>query len=137
MTTPYPLAGQLAEAANVSPTAWVAFTFANSWSNIGGGVVTAQMRLLPLTNEVEMLGGIAHASVSGTSLFSATLGAAYLPASQQSRCLEKVVAASATYYAATTVGPFVVIPTTGAIQFQDLPAGTTQVEFAFTYSLDA
>ena len=132
---PYPVAGQLAAAANVSPGAWVAFTPANGWTNIGGGVVTMQMRLLPLTNEVEMLGGVAHASISGTSVFSATLGAAFLPASQQTRAVEKVVATNA--FPSQTSGPYVVVPTTGNIQFQFLPAGTTQVEFAFTYSLDA
>jgi hypothetical protein len=133
--TGYPLAGQRALAEIVSPGPWIAFTFANSWSNTGGGVVTAQYRLWPLMNALECIGNVTHASVAGTSLFAASLVAPYLPVSQQCSAVQKVIATN--QFAVQASGPFVILPTTGAIQFQFLPAGTTQVEFRCFFSLDA
>jgi hypothetical protein len=133
--TGYPLAGQRALAEIVSPGPWIAFTLQNSWSNTGGGIVTAQYRLWPLMNELEFIGNVSHAAIAGTSLFAASLVAPYVPASQQTGGVQKVIATN--QFAAQTSGPFVVIPTTGAIQFQFLPAGTTQVEFHCFFSMDA
>jgi hypothetical protein len=118
-----------------SPQAWIPMTLQNSWSNTGGGIVTAQYRLWLLQNELEVIGNISHASTSGTGIFSVSLAAPYLPASQQTAGVQKVIATNA--FASATSGPFVVIPTTGAIQFQFLPAGTTQVEFHCYFSMDA
>lgn len=136
MTTPYPLAGALALAEVVSPGPWVPFTFANSWSNIGGGVVTAQYRLLPLFKMLEVVGQVGHAGTSGTAIFAASLAAPYLPISQQTWAVQKVTA-TAPCAPTGTSGPFVVLPTTGAIQFQFLPGGTIVVEFHAFFSLDA
>lgn len=130
---PYPLAGQLAAAANVAPTAWAAMTLLNSWSNTGGGVVTAQWRYLPLTNQVEIIGNIAHASVTGSSQI-ATL-TSNLPATQQNMDVTGFTCTAA--YANAASPPKLVITTAGALILQGLPAGTTQADFSDCWSCDA
>ena len=113
---------------------WHPLSLQNSWSNTGGGSVTAQYRRSSL-NEIEVVGNITHASTSGTSVFASSLTAGYLPLSQQCRAVEKVIATN--QFASSISGPFVILPIGGNIQFQYLPAGTTQVEFYCTFCLDA
>ena len=126
---PYPLAGQLATAANVSPTAWAAMTLINSWSNTGAGYPTAQYRYWPLTNELEVIGTVTHASISGTSQFCQTF-TQYLPASTiPAPCNEVVL---------TGQPPVQLLYTSaGVLEFVVLPAGSTRVFFHHCFPLDA
>lgn len=113
---------------------WHPLTLQNGWSNTGGANIAAQYRLT-YNNELEVVGNIGHTSISGTTLFATSLPAGYIPASQQTSAVQKVIATN--QFASQTSGPFVVIPTSGAIQLQFLPAGTTQAEFHGLFPMDA
>jgi hypothetical protein len=128
MTTPYPLAGQRAQAANVAPTAWTAMTLINSWANVAG-LVSAQYRFLPLFNELEVVGTITHASISGTSQFCSTF-TQYLPASTiPAPCNEVILTGQPPVQLAY-------LPS-GVMEFVVLPAGSTRVFFHHCFPLDA
>jgi hypothetical protein len=123
------LAGQRVTAALAGIPPWTAMTLINSWSNQGGGSVNAQYRFWPLLNELEVIGCVKHASITGTSQFCATF-ATFLPASSQ-RGIAREIA----------LNPMVPVQlyytTAGVLQFNDLPAGSTIVEFHHWFSLDA
>src|ERR1017187_353106 len=116
---------------------WIPLSLQAGWSNTGGGFVAAQYRLWPLSNELEIVGNVSHTAIvgGGTSIFAASLVAPYLPASTQKRGAQCVIAPNV--YASNTEGPFVVLPTSGAIQFQFLPVNVTQVEFHGFIPMDA
>ena len=128
---PYPIAGQLAQAANVAPTAWAAMTLLNSWSNTGGGVVTAQWRVLPLENMLEVIGNIAHASISGASQIATMTST---PATQQNFLCNTT---STNVYVSTAQMPRLLLTTSGGLFLENLPAATTGADFHAFFSLDA
>ena len=135
MTTPYPLAGQRARAEDVSPTAWAAMTLLNSWSNTGGGVVTAQWRVLPLENMLEVIGNIVHANIAGGGA-SQIATMTDTPASQQN-FLCNVTATANLYASSTPQMPRLLLTTAGALFLENLPANTTGADFHGFFSLDA
>ena len=126
------LAGQRLLAATLGMPGWTAFSLLNSWTNVGGGAVTAQYRVWPLTNEMEIIGQIQHSSTSGTSQI-ATL--AVNPASQQSVPIKWITATNS--FASTTTSYRLLAFANGVLEFDKLPTGTTVVEFGGVISLDA
>ena len=114
--------------AQLAKPAWTGMTLANSWSNLAGNVA-AQYRYWPLTNELEVIGCVAHASISGTSQFCSTF-TQYFPVSRQRGWAREIA-----------LNPMVPVQlyyqTSGVMEFVDLPTGATDVEFHHWFSLDA
>jgi hypothetical protein len=81
MTTPYPLAGQPADAANVAPGAWQLITLINGWANGSSGNQKISCRYHPLTNEIQIQGTISAASKTST-VFGVLPSGIPLPATQ-------------------------------------------------------
>jgi hypothetical protein len=69
MTTPYPVAGQSATAAQASPGAWQLITLINGWVNGSSGNQKIACRYIPLTNEIQIQG-----TINGASKSSSTFG---------------------------------------------------------------
>ena len=123
-------AGQKLTSALLGDPAWTAMTLLNSWSNIGE--VDAQYRLWEMTNELEVIGRISHASTSGNSQIATMTN---LPASLQRRALQEYSATNVFVAAVNT--PHLELSTAGVLQFINLVAGTTSASFHAFFSMDA
>lgn len=123
------VAGQKLTSELLGMPAWTAMSLINSWSNTGGGKVDAQYRWWPLINELEVIGVVTHASISGNSQFCSTF-ASYLPASTLIDLAHEAVLSGQ-----PTVE--VSYDPTGVLQFIALPSGSTRVAFHCWLSLDA
>lgn len=119
-------AGQKLTSALLGMPPWTPMTLINSWTNHAGDA-DGQYRYWPLTNEMEIIGCLQHASVSGISQFCSTF-ATNLPASRQRDIALEVVLTSAVQISYAT---------NGVLEFAGLPAGSTIVEFHCWLSLDA
>ena len=126
------VAGQKLTSALLGDPAWTAMTLLNSWSNIGE--VDAQFRVWELTNELEVIGRISHASISGGGTSQiATMTS--LPASLQRRALQEWSATNV--FASATGTPHLELTTGGSLTLVALQPGTTSLSFHAFYSLDA
>lgn len=121
-------AGQRLTAALLGVPAWTQMTLMNSWSNYAGAPA-GQYRWWQLTNELEVIGTLSHASVSGTSQFCSTF-TQYLPNSRLRDVGTEVVLSGL-----PTVQ--VSYATSGVLEFIELPSGSTIVSFHCFLSLDA
>jgi hypothetical protein len=126
-------AGTRALSSVVGMPAWTAMSLLNSWSNTSGEVA-AQYRVWPLTNELEVIGAISHASISGGSQIATMTGTA-VPNSGQRRMLD--VWSATNVFASATATPHLQLQTSGVLQLLDMVAGTTSVWFHCWFSLDA
>jgi hypothetical protein len=115
--------------AQLAEPPWTALTLINSWSNRGGVEVAAKYRYWALSNELEVIGTVSHASVSGTSQFCSTF-TQYLPSSNTHEMAMEIVLAGLPnvqlYY-----------QTSGVLEFASLPSGSTIVAFHARFPLDA
>lgn len=118
-----------------TPESWHAVTFANSWANQAGRVNCQYRKIASPPNSVEIIGWISHASISGSSAINTAVPSAYRPASEQTISVDVIAATNA--YASSTEASCLDIGTAGVFTLSALPAGTTQVSFHGTYSLDA
>jgi hypothetical protein len=123
-------AGQRLTSALLGQPGWTAMTLINSWSNAGSGLVQAQYRFWALANELEVIGCLSHASISGTSQFCSTF-TGNLPSSSQHGV--------GLVTGGTSVGSSFVLlyNPTGVMELLAIPAGTTQVDFHASFPLDA
>lgn len=120
-------AGEKLTSALLGMPPWTPMTLINSWTNHAGDAA-GQYRFWELTNELEVIGCLQHASISpGPSQFCSTF-TQFLPASRQRDIGCEVVLGSAVAIAYTT---------SGVLEFAILPSGSTIVEFHCWLSLDA
>jgi hypothetical protein len=122
------LAGQKLTSALVGCPPWIpmAGSYTNSWSDYGSGNSVGQYRLWPLINEVEIIGTIQHASISGSSAFF-TLGSGYQPQTAQ---VVGVYGTNSSNYVSIQCA------TTGVLSFFNLSSNTF-IQFHGWISLDA
>jgi hypothetical protein len=118
-------AGSRILAAVLSPGPWLPMTLINTWTNYGAGYSTGQYRLVPLINEVEVIGNLSHASTSGNSVFW-TIPAGFIPASNQIVCAT-----------GSPSGAEIGALSTGSLEVFTMPAATTLIQFHGWYSMDA
>jgi hypothetical protein len=122
------LPGQRLTAALLGMPAWTPMTLINSWTNFSGSAA-GQYRYWELTNELEVIGCIQHASISGTSQFCQTF-TSNLPNSRQ-RDIAAEIILTGTPTLQVSYG------TNGILEFAALHTGSTVVEFHCWLSLDA
>ena len=122
------VAGQKLTSALLGMPPWTAMTLINSWSNFSGGR-DGQYRYWALTNELEVIGDLQHASISGTSQFCSTF-TQFLPNSRSRDVGTEIIMSGL-----PTVQ--VSYSTTGVLEFAALPTGSTVVAFHCWLSLDA
>lgn len=113
----------------ITEPAWLPLSLINGWSNTGGGKVAAQYRFLPLTNELEIVGVVSSASISGNSQPFSALSANFPASTLIDICHEAVLSSQPTV--SISYSP------SGIIEFIDLPSGSTRVAFHNFFPLDA
>jgi len=131
-SSPTVLAGQDLTAALLGVPAFTAMSLLNSWVNVGAGFVTAQFRVWPLINQVEVVGAIANGTITnGTAIATLTS----TPASIQD--IPMLIIGGSPSGGTAGVTPLLRLQTSGSLQVFDIPTSTTQVMFHGWYSLDA
>jgi hypothetical protein len=109
------------------PTAetWQPASLSNSWTARGAGFAHPQFRLTPDASEIEVLGQISHAAITGSSVLF-TISAPYpMPSAE---------IPGWAFANGTTFVPLN-FETSGAVEAFNLPAGTTQLAFHCTYPI--
>lgn len=119
------VAGQKLTSALLGIPPWTAMSLSASWVNFGSGFTTAQYRLWPLINEVELIGTISGGTATnGTVIF--TLPSGYIPASTTNNPVN----------AGTSTNPYFQVNTLGQIVLNNIGASQV-ISFHFWVSLDA
>jgi hypothetical protein len=129
-SSPTVLAGQDLTALLLGVPAWTGMSLLNGWTNTGGGQPTAQYRLWPLINEVEIIGNISAGTLTNNTTI-ATLP--NTPGSLQKVCV-MMVDAAVTLAAGV---PLLYVDTGGNLKIFGMPGATTDAGFHGWYSLDA
>jgi len=104
----------------------------NSWVNLGASFVTAQFRVWPLLNSVQVVGAIANGTLTnGTAIATLTS----VPASVQD--IPMLIIGGSPSGGNAGVTPLLRLQISGSLQLFSVPTGTTQLLFNGWYSLDA
>lgn len=128
--------------------AWKALPLTNGWSNASASDTQAQYRLLPwgvtagsgVAGTLEIIGRVAHSGTSGTSAFTTALALPYIPAGTITGARwssELTIMTATNVYASSTAQTRVRFDSTGILEFESLPSGTSNVYFHCFFNLDA